>query len=177
MKHIALLPVALLIATGDAGRWFGDPQDSPAAASQPAQTQSLDELLLFFPAKYPVGNLAPQELRFETSGSWLQIRRACMAGSVREVQPGRRCSSFTGTPVTSLCGHRGCDICKRRCVYPRLCSIIAATVAVVALRPWKACAANAPAGRNRDVQLVRFADVWMGNRLAARLPLIWLPES
>jgi fermentation-respiration switch protein FrsA (DUF1100 family) len=65
MNPVFRLFVALLVTTGDPVAGVGRAQDSPATASPPAQQQSLDELLLFFPAKYPAGNWQPSELRFE----------------------------------------------------------------------------------------------------------------
>ena len=41
-------------------------EDTPQKAEPaPAKTQTIDELLLFFPAKYPAGNWAPRDLRFQ----------------------------------------------------------------------------------------------------------------
>ncbi len=53
---VALLPLGLFSA---------DAQESSTETLKVAQPQSIDELLLFFPAKYPAGDWQPTDLRFE----------------------------------------------------------------------------------------------------------------
>jgi hypothetical protein len=62
MKRLLLLTIALLrlglLTSADA-------QESLTEVQKVAKPQSIDELLLFFPAKYPTGDWQPKDLRFD----------------------------------------------------------------------------------------------------------------
>lgn len=62
----AMLMVALFStqhALGQTG-WLSSPSSS-SSTNKPNKMRSLDELLLFFPTKYPAGNWEPEDLRYE----------------------------------------------------------------------------------------------------------------
>jgi len=63
------LAIALLISVGSSGMTQDKSPEPKDAASPPAseatKSRSIDELLLFFPAKHPVGNWNPSGLKFQ----------------------------------------------------------------------------------------------------------------
>ena len=62
MKRLLLLTIALLTLGLFAS---ADAQESLTEVQNVAMPQSIDELLLFFPVKYPTGDWQPKDLRFD----------------------------------------------------------------------------------------------------------------
>jgi fermentation-respiration switch protein FrsA (DUF1100 family) len=61
LERLAIVALASVYVAGPCGAQVAQGRAESAAAKPP----SIDELLLFFPSKYPSGNWTPQDLRFE----------------------------------------------------------------------------------------------------------------